>query len=82
MNIDLFFTSKLLIVEGESELKFIPIMYEKLYGYPITQNFLKIVKADGIKDIPNFIRIIKNSFSKTDIFALMDNDADEETKCH
>ena len=80
MNIDLFFTSKLLIVEGESELKFIPIMYEKLYGYPITQNFLKIVKADGIKDIPNFIRIIKNSFSKTDIFALMDNDADEETK--
>ena len=80
MNIDLFFTSKLLIVEGESELKFIPIMYEKLYGYPITQNFIKIVKADGIKDIPNFIRIIKNSFSKTDIFALMDNDADEETK--
>ncbi|WP_325206464.1 ATP-dependent nuclease [Methanobrevibacter ruminantium] len=80
MNIDIFFTSKLLIVEGESELKFIPIMYEKLYGYPITQNFLKIVKADGIKDIPNFIRIIKNSFSKTDIFALMDNDADEETK--
>lgn len=80
MNIDLFFTSKLLIVEGESELKFIPIMYEKLYGYPITQNFIKIVKADGIKDIPNFIRIIKNSFSKTDIYALMDNDADEETK--
>ena len=80
MNIDLFFTSKLLIVEGESELKFVPMMYEKIYGYPITHNFIKIVKADGIKDIPNFIRIIKKSFSKTDIFVLMDNDADSETK--
>ena len=80
MNIDLFFTSKLLIVEGESELKFVPMMYEKIYCYPITHNFIKIVKADGIKDIPNFIRIIKKSFSKTDIFVLMDNDADSETK--
>lgn len=79
-NIDLFFTSKLLIVEGESEEKFIPIMYEKIYGYPITHNFVKIVKAEGIKDIPNFIRILKKSFSKTDIYALMDNDADKDTK--
>ena len=79
-NIDLFFTNKLLIVEGESEEKFIPIMYEKLYGYPITHNFVKIVKAEGIKDIPNFIRILKKSFSKTDIYALMDNDADKDTK--
>ena len=80
MNMDLFFTSKLLIVEGESELKFIPMMYEKIYGYPITHNFIKIVKADGIKDIPTFIRVIKKSFAKTDIFVLMDNDADFDTK--
>ena len=79
-NIDLFFTNKLLIVEGESEQNFIPIMYEKIYGYPISQNFIKIVKADGIRDIPNFIRVIKKSFSKTDIFVLMDNDADELTE--
>lgn len=79
-NIDLFFTNKLLIVEGESEENFVPFIYEKIYGYPISQNFIKIVKADGIKDIPNFIRILKKSFSKTDIFVLMDNDADEFTK--
>ena len=79
-NIDLFFTNKLLIVEGESEEYFVPVMYEKIYGYPISQNFIKIVKADGIKDIPNFIRIIKKSFAKTNIFVLMDNDADIFTK--
>ena len=79
-NIDLFFTSKLLIVEGESEEVFLPIMYDKIYGYPISHNFVNIVKADGIRDIPNFIRILKKSFSKTDIFVLMDNDADSLTK--
>ncbi len=79
-NIDLFFTSKLLIVEGESEEIFLPVMYEKIYGYPISHNFVNIVKADGIRDIPNFIRILKKSFSKTDIFVLMDNDADSLTK--
>lgn len=81
-NIDLFFTNKLVIVEGESEELFLPAFYEKIFGYPISHKFIKIVKAEGIKDISNFIRVIKDTFPSTNIFILMDNDASprEENK--
>ena len=77
-NVDLFFTNKLIIVEGESEELFLPIFYEKIFGYPISHKFIKIVKADGIDDISNFVRIIKDTFPSTNIFILMDNDASDK----
>lgn len=77
-NIDLFFTDKLLLVEGVSEEIFIPIFFKKIYDYPINHKFIKIVKAEGIKDIPNFVRVIKDTFPDTNIFVLMDNDASDK----
>lgn len=79
-NLDLFFTNKLIIVEGESEQLFLPHFYHKIYGLPISHHFVKIVKAEGITEIPKFVRIIKNAFSNTNIFIMMDNDANENTE--
>lgn len=79
-NLDLFFTNKLIIVEGESEQLFLPKFYHKIYGLPISHQFVKIVKAEGITEIPKFVRIIKNAFSNTNIFIMMDNDANENTE--
>lgn len=81
-NIDLFFTNKLLLVEGESEEIFLPIFFEKVYGYPISHKFIKIVKTDGISDVSNFVRVICDTFPNTRIFVLMDNDGSpkEESK--
>ena len=77
-NIDLFFTNKLVIVEGESEELFLPIFYEKIFGFPIAHKFIKIVKAEGIYDISNFVRVIKDTFPSTNIFIMMDNDASDK----
>lgn len=79
-NLDLFFTNKLIIVEGESEQLFLPKFYHKIYGLPISHQFVKIVKAEGITEIPKFVKIIKNAFSNTNIFIMMDNDANENTE--
>jgi len=79
-NLDLFFTQKLIIVEGESELIFLPKFYEKVYNEPITHKFVKILKAEGIDEIPRFVQITKEAFSNTNIIILMDNDASKKTE--
>ena len=76
-NIDLFFTNKLIIVEGESEQLFLPKFYQKIYNHPLSHKFVKIVKAEGIKEIPNVVRITKNAFPDTPMYILMDNDSKE-----
>lgn len=76
-NIDLFFTNKLIIVEGETEQLFLPKFYQKIYKHPLSHKFVKIVKAEGIKDIPNVVRITKNAFPDTPMYILMDNDSKE-----
>lgn len=76
-NIDLFFTNKLIIVEGESEQLFLPKFYQKIYNRPLSHKFVKIVKAEGIREIPNVVRITKNAFPDTPMYILMDNDSKE-----
>lgn len=76
-NIDLFFTNKLIIVEGESEQVFLPKFYQKIYNHPLSHKFVKIVKAEGIREIPNVVRITKNAFPDTPMYILMDNDSEE-----
>lgn len=76
-NIDLFFTNKLIIVEGESEQLFLPKFYQKIYKHPLSHKFVKIVKAEGIREIPNVVRITKNAFPDTPMYILMDNDSKE-----
>jgi len=77
-NIDLFFTNKLLLVEGESEEIFIPRFFEKIYGYPLSHKFIKIVNVKSINKIQNFVTVIKDTFPEMDIFILIDNDASQK----
>ena len=79
-NSDLFFTNKILIVEGETEESFIPKIYDKFHDRPFTYNLVKIQKAEGIQDVPRFVRVIKEFFKSTDIHIFVDNDAPTKTE--
>lgn len=79
-NIYLFFARKILIVEGQTEEKFIPIIYERIYGKNLHSDLIKIINVQGIKNVPGFARAILEMNSKENIYALIDNDADDATK--
>jgi len=78
-NTYLFFAKKILIVEGETEEKFIPIIYERVYGTNLYSNLIKIINVKGIKNVPGFARAILELNSSDNIYSLIDNDAEEET---
>jgi len=77
-NIDLFFSRRILIVEGETEEKFIPLIYEKLYGKSLRSVLVRIVNRKGITDIPRFAEVLLEFVKPNEIFILIDNDVDEE----
>lgn len=79
-NSDLFFTNKILVVEGETEELFLPKIYDKVYERPFSYNLVKILKAEGIQDVPRFVRVIKEFFKGTDIHIFVDNDAPTKTE--
>lgn len=78
-NMYLFFAKKIIIVEGETEEKFIPIMYNKLFGSNLYSNMIKVINAKGINNVPGFTSAILELINKENIFTLIDNDADETT---
>lgn len=78
-NTYLFFARKILIVEGETEEKFIPIIFENLFNSNLYSNLIKIINVKGIKNVPGFARAILELNNKNNIYALIDNDADEIT---
>jgi len=57
-NIDLFFSRKILIVEGETEEKFIPLIYEKLYGRNLHSDLVKIINREGLLNISRFAEVL------------------------
>ena len=79
-NINLFFSKKILIVEGETEEVFIPLIYEKLFNCSPYSNLVKIIKRSGITDVPRFAEVLLKFVKPEDIFILTDNDADSETQ--
>lgn len=78
-NIYLFFARKILIVEGETEEKFIPIMFEKLFNSNLHSNLIKIINVMGIKNVPGFARAVLELIDKDNIYVLIDNDIEETT---
>lgn len=78
-NIYLFFAKKILIVEGETEEKFIPIMFEKLFNSNLHSNLIKIINVMGIKNVPGFARALLELIDKDNIYVLIDNDIEETT---
>lgn len=79
-NMYLFFAKKIVIVEGETEEKFIPIMFDKLFGSNLYSNLIKVINAKGINNVPGFARAILELINRENIFTLIDNDADEMTQ--
>ena len=78
-NVNLFFSRRILIVEGETEETFIPLIYEKLFGNSLYSVLVKVINRKSITDVPRFAEVLSEFVKPEDIFILMDNDADEET---
>ena len=79
-NLHLFFSRKFVIVEGETEMAFLPIVYRRFYGRPISRDFVKIIKRSGISDVPRFAEALALCVLPDDIFIITDNDALPETQ--
>nr|WP_279625639.1 AAA family ATPase [Thermoanaerobacter wiegelii] len=78
-NTYLFFAKKILIVEGETEEKFIPIIFERLFNSNLYSNLIKIINVIGIKNVPGFARALLELINKDNIYMLVDNDIQETT---
>lgn len=78
-NIYLFFSKNILIVEGETEEAFIPLYYLHKYGKSISSNLVKVIKREGITDVPRFAHVLEKFVKPQDIYILIDNDADQLT---
>jgi putative ATP-dependent endonuclease of OLD family len=79
-NIHLFFSKSIVIVEGDTEEIFIPLVYEKLYGKNLHSNLVKVINRRGITDVPRFAEILSEFVKPGNVFILIDNDADPETE--
>lgn len=78
-NVNLF-SQVILIVEGETEEVFIPLIYEKLFGSNLYSVLVKVINRKSIADVPRFARVLLEFVKPEDVFILIDNDADDETK--
>lgn len=77
-NTYLFFAKKLILVEGETEESFIPILYNRLKNRTLSSNLIKIINVKGINNIYGFAEGILQIHDKRNIFMLYDNDASDE----
>lgn len=78
-NLNLFFSRKILIVEGETEEKFIPIVQKRFFGVNLYNIMVKLVNRRSITDIPRFAEVLSIFVKPDDIYILTDNDGDNET---
>lgn len=73
-NTQLFFSKKLLLVEGYTEEIFIPLVYQKFHNRTFRSNLVKIIRGEGIDDVPRLSKILQDFYKPEDIFLLIDND--------
>ncbi len=77
-NTHLFFSKKILIVEGYTEEVFIPSIYKRIYDRPIRSNLIKVIRGEGITDVPRLAKVLEDFIDKNNIFLLIDNDGDKK----
>lgn len=77
-NTHLFFSRKIVIVEGQTEEAFLPLQYLKKTNHTISSNLIKIINVNGISNISGFARAILELHDPQRIFILCDNDASQE----
>jgi putative ATP-dependent endonuclease of OLD family len=79
-NVHLFFSRNLVVVEGDTEEVFVPLIYEKLYGKNLHSNLIRVINRKGITDVPRFAEVLSEFVKPESIFILIDNDADPKTE--
>lgn len=79
-NSHLFFSRKIVIIEGRTELFFFPHAYEKMYNRPLSRDFIRLMPREGIQDATRFAEVVQDFMSHSDIFLVTDNDASDEVK--
>lgn len=77
-NTHLFFSKKILIVEGYTEEVFIPSVYKRINNRPIRSNLIKVIRGEGITDVPRLAKVLEDFIDKNNIFLLIDNDGDRK----
>lgn len=73
-NTHLFFTRKILIVEGESEQVAIPILFEKYREKNLHNQLVSIFNVKGREGMPHLARVIKELMADVPITVLVDSD--------
>lgn len=77
-NTHLFFSRTIIIVEGETEERFLAAHYLKRTARTLASSLIKIIKVDGIQNVVGFARAILELHDRERIFILCDNDASPE----
>jgi hypothetical protein len=81
-NTNLFFSKKILVVEGHTEEKFVPEVFEKVYGFNLQSILVKIIRGDGIDDASKVAKVFRDFdfFKENDVYLLVDNDGSKKLK--
>lgn len=77
-NTYLFFSRHIVIVEGETEEKFLPSYFLKRFNDTLSSSLIKVMNCKGITNIPGFARAILELHNPENIHLLYDNDASPE----
>ena len=77
-NTHLFFSRKIVIVEGQTEETFLPLQYLKKTNHTISSGLVKIININGVSNVAGFSRAILELHDPESIFILCDNDASPE----
>mgnify|MGYP003589805914 CR=1 FL=1 len=77
-NTHLFFSRKIVIVEGETEEKFLHAQYLNETNRTISSGLINVINVNGVQNVAGFSRAILELHDPTRIFILCDNDASSE----
>ena len=77
-NTYLFFSRHIVIVEGETEERFLPSYFINKFDQTLTSSLVKVINCKGIPNIPGFAKAILEIHSPDNIHLLYDNDASPE----
>ncbi|ADQ45991.1 SMC domain protein [Caldicellulosiruptor kronotskyensis 2002] len=73
-NSDLFFTRKVVLVEGSTDEEALNILYEKLYDRMLYNDLIKIIHIKGCDKAEPFCRIIQEFMPYIKLYVFIDND--------
>lgn len=78
-NIFLYFARNIVLVEGETEEKFVYSFHRKITGREPGANLIKIIDVNGIHNIHGFCRAISEIHDRSRIHVIHDQEMDEAT---